>query len=510
VITPAAGTITVNSTADVANSTDGVCTLREAITAANTDTASGPTAGECTAGGGADTINFSVTGTIDLASALPDISSEMLLNGPGASLLTIQRSTTSGTPDFRIFNVTAASPGVVTFSGLTIAKGILFFGAAGAGILNNGTATINVTNSTLSNNTASGHGGGIFNNSAGTVNLTNSTLNNNTASSDGGGLNNFSNGTVHVTNSTFNTNDAGSNGGGISNSNAGTVNVTNSSFNNNSAFNGGGISNFRILNATNCTFTKNKAMNVGGGISSFGSSQARIRNSIIALNAPGSGRDVIGTFITQGHNLIGEIENQSTGFTVGTNNSNGDLVGTSASPINPMLASIANYGGPTQTLALLPGSPAIDAGDNCVTQAAHCGDANITQLSNDQRGAGFNRSVDGNGDGTATVDIGAFESRGGFTISATSGTPQSAAINTNFSAPLVATLRSAFGEPVAGGVVTFTAPASGPRGTFAGSNTATVTADANGVATSPTFTANSLAGNYNVVASAQGVPTAAA
>src|ERR1700686_4523179 len=84
-ITPAAGnTITVNSTADVANGTDGLCTLGEAITAANNNTASGAVSGECGAGssGGDDTINFSINGTINLASVLPNIASSMVINGP--------------------------------------------------------------------------------------------------------------------------------------------------------------------------------------------------------------------------------------------------------------------------------------------------------------------------------------------------------------------------------------------------------------------------------------------
>src|SRR3954468_23689089 len=62
----AASAIIVNSTSDVANPNDGLCTLREAITAANTDSVSGPTVGECNAGSGDDMISFSVTGTITL------------------------------------------------------------------------------------------------------------------------------------------------------------------------------------------------------------------------------------------------------------------------------------------------------------------------------------------------------------------------------------------------------------------------------------------------------------
>src|SRR5437016_9982249 len=76
ILTPAGNTITVNSTADVANGNDGLCTLREAINAANSNSPSGPATGECAAGainGTSDTIAFSVTGTINLAGALPDI-----------------------------------------------------------------------------------------------------------------------------------------------------------------------------------------------------------------------------------------------------------------------------------------------------------------------------------------------------------------------------------------------------------------------------------------------------
>jgi len=93
-------------------------------------------------------------------------------------------------------------------------------------------------------------------------------------------------------------------------------------------------------------------------------------------------------------------------------------------------------------------------------------------------------------------------------ITATAGTPQSVAINTAFATPLQATVRDAVNNPVTGVTVTFTAPANGASGTFAGGvNTATT--NASGVATAATFTANSAAGGpYNVVASATGATSA--
>jgi CSLREA domain-containing protein len=78
----AAASLTVNSLADTA-ADDGFCTLREAITAANTDAASGATLGECVAGSGTDTVSFSVSGTITLTSALPAITSDLSISGAG-------------------------------------------------------------------------------------------------------------------------------------------------------------------------------------------------------------------------------------------------------------------------------------------------------------------------------------------------------------------------------------------------------------------------------------------
>src|SRR5262249_11765223 len=155
-----------------------------------------------------------------------------------------------------------------------------------------------------------------------------------------------------------------------------------------------------------------------------------------------------------GNNLIGASDGSS-GFINGVNN---DQVGTAASTLNALLAPLGSYGGLTQTFALLPGSRAIDAGNNCVTDSTHCSDSSSPQLTEDQRG--FGRQV-------GTVDIGAFESRG-FTIATTSGNLQSATINTAFFSPLVVTVSSGFSEPVGGGQVTFTAPGAGPSASFTG------------------------------------------
>ena len=116
-------------------------------------------------------------------------------------------------------------------------------------------------------------------------------------------------------------------------------------------------------------------------------------NTIVATNTASTGPDVDGTVTSKGHNLIGKTDGSS-GW-VGS-----DLTGTIASPLNPLLAALGNYGGPTQTMALLPGSPAIDAGNNALIPGG---------VTTDQRGTGYPRTVNG------TVDIGAFESSG-FTI----------------------------------------------------------------------------------------------
>src|SRR5215813_13359693 len=143
------------------------------------------------------------------------------------------------------------------------------------------------------------------------------------------------------------------------------------------------------------------------------------------------------------------------------------------------------------TRLLLPGSPAINAGDPAFGPPP----------ATDQRA--LNRVIAGR------LDIGAVELN--FAISATAGTQQSAPINSAFATLLKATVTDESGNLTSGIPVTFTAPASGPSGTFTGGvTTAIVNTDGGGVATAPAFTANATVGGpYNVNATVNGITPAA-
>ena len=264
--------------------------------------------------------------------------------------------------------------------------------------------TATFTDSTISNNFAGTRaGGGIC---AGTVSLTNCTVSGNASGNEGGGI--YA-GVAKLTNSTISGNSAPFSGGIY----AAWVTLIYSTVSHNTRFNGGGINAFtaELIGSTvsgnfagqegggivtpkgyaiNCTIVENFARS-GGGIRVVPGGAFTVRNTIIALNLTSFARigpDVMGQILSQGHNLIGD-------GTGGFGFFNSDMVGTAANPIDPKLGPLADNGGPTMTHALLAGSLAIDHGDN----------ASITTT--DQRGA--TRRRDGNGDGIAIVDIGAFE-----------------------------------------------------------------------------------------------------
>jgi CSLREA domain-containing protein len=151
-----AATLTVNTAADEQNTNDQ-CSLREAMINANQNDQSGST--DCAAGTADETINFDLgsTATITLGSPLPVINgfhpAGLIIDGGSADI------TISGDNKYRVFEVAFVE---VTLSNLTVANGAnATFGECGGGINNNTSATVTVSNSTLSGNSASFAGGGI-------------------------------------------------------------------------------------------------------------------------------------------------------------------------------------------------------------------------------------------------------------------------------------------------------------------------------------------------------------
>ena len=290
--------------------------------------------------------------------------------------------------------------GTINITNTTISGNVA--GDVGGGI-HNRSGTVGVTNSAISENEADA-GAGISNPNSGTVNIIDTTISDNTAQDEGGGVSNFSTGTVNVIRSTISDNDA-RDGGGVENHNSGTVNVTNSTISGNSTFRGraGGIGNFGAgtVRVTNSTISSNQAIDgSGGGIFHNSTGLVTVKSSLIALNISDLGPDAFGSFNSQGFNLVGKIDGAA-GFNTVT-----DKKGTIAAPLDPKLnpAGLQDNGGPTKTIALLCGSPAIDNGSS----------AGLTgNLTTDQRSSGFPRSSDdpaipnaSAGDG---ADTGAYE-----------------------------------------------------------------------------------------------------
>jgi CSLREA domain-containing protein len=377
--------ITVNTTADDAT-VNGNCTIREAIQAANSNAA----VDRCAAGSatGQDTIFFAngLTGKkILLNTLLPNVTDNkgLVIDGRTNAI------TLSGNKKTAILLV--SSPGQLTLRNLTLADAKSPQGSA----VSNGIGTsLEVIHSTFTGNIANIGGGAISN--SGLLNVTNSTFTANStvgfagAGGVGGAILNSD--TLQVTNSTFSRNSAPQGqGGAIDNNHNNTVmSVVNSTFSGNSANIGGGIANLGQIFLTNDTFSGNSAApNNGGAIGNFDTtSRAKLLNTIVA-NSPSGGN-------CGGDNGAPPINDA--GFNISSDRSCRFIQPTSKNNTNPKLAaSLANNGGPTRTIALLKGSPALNA---IPKDASRCAPAR-PPLTTDQRGV---KRPQGKG-----CDIGAYE-----------------------------------------------------------------------------------------------------
>jgi CSLREA domain-containing protein len=295
-----AATIVVNTPADELNN-DGDCSLREAIQAANTDTA----VDACTAGSGADTISLpsgfytlTIPGTEedDNATGDLDIKGDLTVVGQsGAGNTIIQAGTSTINGIDRVLDVHWSSLYGVYINGVTIRYGRTPTATdrTGGGIRNYAALTLN--NSTVTYNAAPaslGRGGGIYNRSIGTLTLNGSTVSHNTSGWQGGGIYNAGVGAdLTLDNSVVSHNAAQGSGGGIYN-HSGTVRLDDSTVTDNDADsdhdlsgNGGGISNHgsTIVELTRSTVADNNAT-YGGGISNHGESTLIISRSTVADN----------------------------------------------------------------------------------------------------------------------------------------------------------------------------------------------------------------------------------
>jgi hypothetical protein len=319
------------STITVMNLDDtGPGTLRAAIEQADLDSSQ-------------DTIVFapSVTGTITLSSALPDLSSNFAIVGPGSSDLTVARSSASGTADFRIFDVPVGA--VIAISGLTVTGGSVSVAgsdryASGGGIENSGTLSLNDV--TISGSTAGvglgeileavpGEGGGIEN--SGMLSISDSTISNNTAvlvsaapgtgnGGYGGGI--INSGTLSMMDTTFTANSGFAGSGGIENS--GTLSSIDSTFVRNSGggVGGGAIGNSGMLTVSGCTFMNNDGANGGGGIKNSGT--CSLDNSTFSGNT--AYNNVGGAIINSGTMSI-----TASSFSRNSNHGGGGAIGNSGS-----------------------------------------------------------------------------------------------------------------------------------------------------------------------------------
>ncbi len=386
--TVSAITYTVTKTADTNDGIcDADCSLREAVTAANATADN-------------DVVAFSAlfdsAQTITLSGAEIVVASNgsLTINGPGANLLTI-----SGNNASRILSSSANAVVNVNDLRFTAGNGAGATNTGRGGAIYNVGGTMVITNSILTGNSAAN--GGALNNAASAspsvpANLTivNCSITGNSSTSSGSAMQNFSTSTLNLRNTTVSGNTSSGTGiAGAIQAN-GTVTITNSTFSGNSApgGTGGGVYyNGTSMIMTNTTIVNNSSGVGGGGLHRTGTNPTLLmRNTIIANNnGAAASPDAFGLVSSQGNNIIGNVIG-STGW-----------IGSDFQNVNPMLDVLAANGGLGNTHLPLTGSPALNAGQNCVVDLSCSAGNPPVAVTTDQRGVTRPQN--------AIVDIGSVE-----------------------------------------------------------------------------------------------------
>ena len=423
-VTPTSGppdtTLQVDATSDnvtlnaCVDNTPADCSLRGAVSRANLNSSL-----TFTVAVPAGVYQLTLTGANENGNATGDLdisnSAGVVLQGAGATMTFIQAGTNASDGIDRVLEVAYGSQ--LTLQGVTMRYGQAMNGGPGA-IYNNSNSQLTIIDSAITDNTSATNGadrvgglwnygrlvvlrssftgnngtvngvGAIYNRTGGVAQLSNSTITGNvamaiynesqlslaesTVADNQGGV--YNSGTVTIERSAFANNQGGAIGAFY---NSGVAMVRNSTISGNSGPHGGGLFNSGNLTVENSTVTGNRAtQNTGGNLYNT-SGTLHLKNTILANSSGGTDCRNDGIIATSSNNLVedGSCAPSLTG--------------------DPNLGPLQDNGGATQTHALLPNSSAIDAGDN-----ASC-------LPTDQRGVA--RPVDGNGDGVAVCDLGAYE-----------------------------------------------------------------------------------------------------
>ncbi len=288
---------------------------------------------------------FASSQTINVGTGLPldESPGPEVLEGPGAALLSITGDGLNIQGTARLSGLTITQTHGIEIGGTATLVDCTLSGNSGSvdgAIYNEGNAML--TGCTISDNSSPNYGGGLFNDFKSTLTLTGCTIVGNAAANSGGGV--FNLGTASLTDCTISGNTAAETGGGLANR----------------QYSGATLA----LNA--CTIVGNFAGSIGGGLANAYHSTMSLTDTIVAGNV--GGLDVVG-----GHGEASDVANAYGAGVTGTHDligpggsggivggSDGNIVLTSLDGLS--LGPLADNGGPTQTMALLPGSPAIGAG----------------------------------------------------------------------------------------------------------------------------------------------------